>query len=71
MTRAELDKWRDQQARVIENLWMAVRGDQQTLVAELADLRKENKQLRDQMNRLAAAIKRAETVAAVYRHGGL
>ena len=71
MTRADLDKWRDQQARIIENLWMAVRGEQQALVAELADLRKENKQLRDQMNRLAAAIKRAETVAAVYRNGGL
>jgi phage shock protein A len=71
MPRHELDAWRDQQARVIENLWMAVRGEHQELVAELADLRKQNKQLVDQLNRLAAAVKRAETVATVYRNGGL
>ena len=71
MPRHELDAWRDQQARVIENLWMAVRGEHQALVAELAGLRKQNKQLTDQLNRLAAAVKRAETVATVYRNGGL
>lgn len=71
MPRPDLDEWRDQQNRVIENLWTAVRGEHQELVAELADLRKQNRQLTNQLKRLATAVKKAETLAAVYRHGGL